>query len=81
MRILSPLADKWRFYLEGFGAEKRFTSSNRRLGTITLASTYDLEPSPVSDPEDPRFDWLSGTIRGVFGKDVVVAPVLLTGMY
>lgn len=78
VRFLLPLVDKWSFNLKGFGTETKF-DLKRSLGTITLTSNYDLEPSPVSDPRDPRFRWLTGTIRGVFGKEVIVAPVLLTG--
>lgn len=78
VRFLVPLANKWSFNFKGFGAEKTIDPSTSR-GTIALTSTYDLEPSPVSDHEDPRFSWLTGTIRGVFGKEVIVAPVLLTG--
>lgn len=47
---------------------------------ITLTTHDELEPSPVSDPEDVRFYWLAETIREVFGPDVIVAPVLLTGI-
>lgn len=28
-----------------------------------------------------RFKWLAGTLRAVFGKEVYVAPVLLTGKF
>jgi Gly-Xaa carboxypeptidase len=80
VEILSPLAKKWTFDLQGFGVERRSSFSQESPGKISLTSTYDLEPSPVSDHEDARFNWLAGTIRGVFGKEVIVAPVLLTGM-
>ncbi|KAK0120222.1 hypothetical protein ONS95_011628 [Cadophora gregata] len=75
VRFLSPLAKKWNYGLQGFGQEASGTND----GTITLVGLDALEPSPSSDPEDERFDWLTGTIRSVFGKDVIVAPVLLTG--
>ena len=48
-------------------------------GTLILEAQYELDSSPVSDAEDDRFGWLVGTLRGVFGDDVVVAPELLTG--
>jgi len=48
-------------------------------GTLVLEAQYELDSSPVSDAEDDRFGWLVGTLRGVFGDDVVVAPELLTG--
>ncbi|PVH78384.1 Gly-Xaa carboxypeptidase [Cadophora sp. DSE1049] len=75
VHILSPLAKKWNFGLQGFGQE----AAGNHNGTITLAGHDALEPSPTSDPQDQRFDWLTGTIRGVFGTDMIVAPVLLTG--
>ncbi|KAH9206171.1 Gly-Xaa carboxypeptidase [Leptodontidium sp. 2 PMI_412] len=74
-RLLSPLAKKWDYGVQGFGQE---AASNTK-GTITLAGYSALEPSPTSNIEDERFKWLTGTIRGVFGEDVIVAPVLLTG--
>ncbi len=75
LHILSPLAKKWNFGIKGFGSETR----GNNIGTFTLTSNDDLKPSPVSDPGDARFEWLTGTLRGVFGEQVVVAPVLLTG--
>jgi Gly-Xaa carboxypeptidase len=47
---------------------------------VSITTNGDLEPSPVSDLSDERYDWLAGTLRGVFGDDVVVAPVLGVGM-
>lgn len=76
LRILSPLAKRWDFTIRGFGEE----GVKPGKGAITLAAHDELEPSPTADPNDERFDWLTGTIRGVFGEDVVVAPMLLTGI-
>lgn len=75
LRLLSPLAKKWNYGIQGFGQE----AANNTKGTITLAGYSALEPSPASAMEDERFKWLAGTIRGVFGEEVIVAPVLLTG--
>ncbi|KAH7346269.1 Gly-Xaa carboxypeptidase [Rhexocercosporidium sp. MPI-PUGE-AT-0058] len=75
IRLLSPLAKKWDYGIQGFGQN---AASNTR-GTITLAGYSALEPSPTSDVEDKRFKWLVESIGHVFGKDVIVAPVLLTG--
>lgn len=75
VRLLSPLAKKWNFSIQGFGQK----ASLNTLGTITVVGHDALEPSPTSDPTDERFDWLTGAIRGVFGESVIVAPVLLTG--
>jgi hypothetical protein len=57
------------------------TTSQSELGSVTLTGEYDLNPSPVSSAEDTRFGLLAATIKGVFGKDVIVAPEMLTGEY
>ena len=49
------------------------------IGSITLAANDVLEPSPITDHSDERFNWLQETIHGVFNETVVVAPVLLIG--
>jgi Gly-Xaa carboxypeptidase len=77
IRILSPLANQWNFGLYAFGKDVNCNTTSS--GTVTLASHDELEPSPVSDHQDVRFSWLAGTLRGVFGDEVYVAPVLLTG--
>ncbi|KUJ12530.1 Gly-Xaa carboxypeptidase [Mollisia scopiformis] len=81
--ILTPLAKKW-------GLSSQNNPENEKQSTDTLAWKSDkmkisvtphssLEPSPVSDIKDERFSWLAGTLRGVFGEDVVVAPILGVG--
>lgn len=83
--LLVPWAENWKFKINAFGYRrpgKNVTSHCNDItdgGDLTLTAQYELEPSPVSDPEDPRFSWLTGTIRGVFGDTVVVAPELLSG--
>jgi len=84
--LLTPWARKWQFNLDAFGTEDRnrrdstlHSDNNTDCGDVTLTAQYELESSPVSDPDDERFRWLAGTIKGVFGDDVVVAPELLTG--
>ena len=77
IRILSPLAKKWSFKLVAFG--KDIVTSDKSFGILTLAGHDELEPSPVSNHKDVRFKWLAGTLQAVFGKEVFVAPVLLTG--
>ena len=84
IQLLTPWTKSWNFNLHAFGAQHRrngtFAShSVTDSGDLTLTAQYELEPSPVSDSEDARFRWLAGTIRGVFGDDVVVAPELLSG--
>ena len=77
IRIFSPLAKEWDFNLIAFGNEEE--NCGESVGTITLASQDALDPSPVSSHQDVRFEWLAGTLRTLFGTDVHVAPVLLTG--
>jgi Gly-Xaa carboxypeptidase len=85
IRLLEPWADQRRFKLNAFGSvfpPKRPMPRPRddvEEGTLILEAQYELDSSPVSDAEDDRFGWLVGTLRGVFGDDVVVAPELLTG--
>ena len=86
IQLLTPWARRWNFNLHPFGVQDhRSTSlasrSNADSSDLTLTAQYELEPSPVSDPEDARFSWLAGTIRRVFGDDVVVAPELLSGKF
>ncbi|KAK5198562.1 Gly-Xaa carboxypeptidase [Exophiala xenobiotica] len=84
--LLSPWAKKWHFNLDAFGVKQRNrkddmtrTDNNNDCGDLTLTAAYELDPSPVSDVDDASFRWLAGTIKGVFGEDVVVAPELLSG--
>ncbi|KAL3422828.1 peptidase family M20/M25/M40 [Phlyctema vagabunda] len=78
--ILTPLSEKLNFTLCGFSENKSCISSDSTVRSkILLESSDELEPSPSSDPSDPRFGWLTGTLRGVFGEEVIVSPVLLTG--
>lgn len=86
IQLLAPWAEERCFQLHAFG-----TSAPRENGTstppgntsdcgdVTLTAQYELESSPVSSAEDPRFALLASTIKGVFGPDVVVAPEMLTG--
>ncbi|KAK6382227.1 Gly-Xaa carboxypeptidase [Exophiala oligosperma] len=85
--LLSPWARRWNFNLNAFGARMHKnhedgatrTDGTNDCGDLTLVASYELDPSPVSDTDDACFRWLSGTIRGVFGENVVVAPELLSG--
>ena len=79
IEFLKPVAKRQNLTLCLFDAEN--CQSEGTLGTITPVANGVLEPSPVSDPEDTRFGWLSGTLRGIFGSDVIVTPTLLTGPF
>ena len=75
--LLSPWSKKHNLSVHAFG--ETILDPPNSAGTLTLTSAYDLDPSPISNPADPRFDLLAGTIRGVFGQDVLVSPTLLLG--
>ncbi|KIX05815.1 uncharacterized protein Z518_03787 [Rhinocladiella mackenziei CBS 650.93] len=87
VRLLSPWARKWNFKFHAFDGETSTQATNPTIqsennsdsGDLTLTAQYELEPSPVSEVDDARFRALAGTIKGVFGDDVVVAPELLSG--
>ncbi|EXJ89211.1 hypothetical protein A1O3_02277 [Capronia epimyces CBS 606.96] len=85
IQLLAPWAEKWNFNLDAFGERRQAknipcrSSAVTEGGTLTLTAQYELESSPVSEWEDPRFRWLASTIKGVFGDNVVVAPELLSG--
>jgi Gly-Xaa carboxypeptidase len=84
--LLGPWTKERNFTLHAFGTEtprengvSTPLSSTSDCGDLTLSAHYELESSPVSSAEDARFGLLAGTIKGVFGDDVVVAPEMLTG--
>ncbi|KIW96234.1 uncharacterized protein Z519_03302 [Cladophialophora bantiana CBS 173.52] len=87
VHLLAPWAQEQGFKLQAFGAKAQQEDSTSTrpgnntadCGDLTLSAHYELESSPVSSAEDARFRLLAGTIKGVFGDDVVVAPELLTG--
>jgi hypothetical protein len=86
INLLTPWVDEWQFELHAFGTEVRHPrdrtaqpDGNNDCGNLTLTAHYELESSPVSDTNDARFQWLAGTVKSVFGEDVIVAPELLTG--
>ncbi|KAJ9607100.1 Gly-Xaa carboxypeptidase [Cladophialophora chaetospira] len=86
VKLLSPWAQERSFKLHAFGAEPPYENGTSTpptntsdCGDLRLSAHYELESSPVSSAEDSRFALLAGTIKGVFGDDVVVAPEMLTG--
>lgn len=75
--LLCPWAEKHRLAVHGFG--EVLSEPENPTGILTLTSEYDLDPSPISDSSDPRFELLAGTIRGVFGEHTIVCPTILLG--
>jgi Gly-Xaa carboxypeptidase len=77
--ISSEILPKFSFSLDAWGDISGNTSDSS-VGRITL-STFDatLEPAPVSPSDTDAYKTFTGTIKQVFGKDVIVAPSLMTG--
>jgi Gly-Xaa carboxypeptidase len=75
--LLTPWANTHNIAVDAFG--ESISQPTHPFGTLTLTSDYDLDPSPISDANNRWFHLLAGTIRTVFGKDVIVAPTVLLG--
>lgn len=75
--ILGSWAQAAKIAFSAFGTQLNKPSAP--AATLTLTSHYELEPSPVSDHKDPRFEWLADTLHEVFGVETAVAPTLLDG--
>ena len=80
-KLIFPFTKQWNFTYHGFGKDSASKSEQdtSTLGAISVAAVHEGGPSPVSKPSDSQFSWLIGTLRGVFGEDLVVAPILFTG--
>ncbi len=83
-RIIDPLARKLGLEFQNVDvceekAERKEMIWKSNNATLTLTTSYELEPSPITSPLDPRFAWLAGTLQSVFGQDVIVAPILEGG--
>jgi Gly-Xaa carboxypeptidase len=75
--LLTPWAETNGIAMQAFG--EWILRPQQESGTLILTSEYDLDPSPVSDTNDPRFKLFARTIRSIFGEDVVVTPTILLG--
>jgi Gly-Xaa carboxypeptidase len=77
--IASQILPKFPMSLNAWGDISGNTSTSS-LGQITL-SDFDepLNPSPASPYDTDAYKTLTGTIKQVFGEDIVVAPSLMTG--
>lgn len=77
--ISSKILPKFPFSLDAWGHITGNTSE-ASAGRITL-SNFDatLEPAPVSPGDTEAYKTFTGTIKQVFGKDIIVAPSLMTG--
>jgi Gly-Xaa carboxypeptidase len=77
--ISSEILPKFSLTLDAWGEVSGNTSSSS-VGRVTL-SDFDasLDPAPVSPGDTDAYKTFTGTIKQVFGEDVVVAPSLMTG--
>lgn len=77
--ITSKVLSEFPLSLDAWGDISGNTSSSSG-GRITL-SDFDesLNPAPVTPTNTDAYKTLSGTIKQVFGQDIVVAPSLMTG--
>jgi Gly-Xaa carboxypeptidase len=77
--VSSEILPKFGFSLDAWGTVSGNTSSSS-VGRITL-SDFDtpLEPAPVSPSDTDAYKSFTGTIKEVFGEDIIVAPSLMTG--
>jgi Gly-Xaa carboxypeptidase len=82
-RMTSLLEDKilpkFDVSLDSWGEVSGNTSSSAK-GRVSL-DNFDapLEPSPVSPYTTDPYKIFSGTIKQIMGKDIIVAPTIMTG--
>lgn len=77
--ISKKILTKFPLALDAFGSISGITNASS-AGTITLSSFDEpLEPAPVSPFTSPAYKLLSGTIKKVFGEEVIVSPSVMTG--
>jgi Gly-Xaa carboxypeptidase len=82
IELLMPLAKRLPATLIAFDKKvyAPSQSDNPRNTTVSLSTTPDtLDPAPVSPESSYAWDILSSTVKNVFGRDVVLAPSLMTG--
>lgn len=77
--ISAEILPKFPLTLNAWGELSGNTSSSA-VARVTL-SNFDtsLDPAPVSPGDTEAYKTFTGTIKQVFGEDVVVAPSLMTG--
>ncbi|KIV90191.1 hypothetical protein PV10_07522 [Exophiala mesophila] len=91
INLLQPWAKNRRCQFEAFGLSvserpippvsmiEANNNDDDHTGKLTLSAHYELEASPVTSADDVHFEWISTTLSRVFGPDLIVAPVLLSG--
>jgi Gly-Xaa carboxypeptidase len=77
--ISSTILPNYPFSLDAWGEVSGNTSSSS-AGKITLSDLHPpLHSAPVSPTDTDAFKTFSGTIKQIYGNDLVVAPSLMTG--
>jgi Gly-Xaa carboxypeptidase len=77
--VESKILKKFSMSLDAWGDVSGNTSSSA-VGQIMLEDfDMPLEPSPVSPFDTDAYKTFTGTIKQVMGKDIIVAPSLMTG--
>jgi Gly-Xaa carboxypeptidase len=77
--VQDKILSKHDLSLDAWGSVSGNTSSSTS-GQIFLQDFDEpLEPSPVSPYTTDAYKVFSGTIKQVFGEDIIVAPALMTG--
>jgi Gly-Xaa carboxypeptidase len=75
--LAKHVAAKYNLTVHAFSDEEESPSS------ITISSGHELEPSPITPTVIDSFtpySVLSGTIRALFGEEIVISPGIMTGM-
>ncbi|KAK3688714.1 hypothetical protein B0T22DRAFT_161211 [Podospora appendiculata] len=74
-KLAGAVADKFNLTLHAFDGGKSEAPSS-----ITLAASRNAIPvAPVTPVDEKPFEVLAGTIRALYGEEVVVTPGIMTG--
>ncbi|KAJ3187999.1 hypothetical protein HDU85_006392 [Gaertneriomyces sp. JEL0708] len=77
VHLVKKKAQKYNLMLDAFG--DKYETRNVRWGTMRLSTREALNPAPVSPMTSDAYAVLAGTVKHTFGRDVVVAPTVMTG--
>lgn len=75
--LAKPIAEKYNLTLHAFTADKEAPNS---ISLSAGATTLRVAPVSPTDPSlDTPYGILAGTVRAVYGEEIVVAPGMMTG--
>lgn len=77
--VSDKIVSKHNLSLDAWGILSGNTSESASGNVILEDLSRPLEPSPVSPFTTDAYKAFSGTIKQVLGKDIIVAPTLMTG--